>query len=304
MKVKVGLVTVLYNSDDVLEGFFESLSKQTFKDYHLYLIDNMVNDITNQLILNLTEKYAIVNFTHIKNPNNAGVSEGNNQGISLSRSIGATHTVLLNNDIEFSQETLLEEMYDVAITQKEHLIIPKIFYFDTGLIWMAGGSMKKWRGTTVHVGDGDTDGPKYEVNNYFTYAPTCFMMISNEVFDKIGIMDTEYFVYYDDTDFIYRAIDRGYEIYLMANLHVNHKVSSSTGGDLSTFSVYYMNRNKLYFMRKNLKGIVFIVAIFYTVLSRIRLFCIYDSALRSKLIEGIKDGFKKITINRKILSQG
>ena len=32
---KIGIVTVLYNSEKVLEDFFRTLDKQTFKDFQL-----------------------------------------------------------------------------------------------------------------------------------------------------------------------------------------------------------------------------------------------------------------------------
>lgn len=37
---KIGLVTVLYNSPDVLPDFFSSLAKQDYNNYCLYVVDN------------------------------------------------------------------------------------------------------------------------------------------------------------------------------------------------------------------------------------------------------------------------
>ena len=47
---KIGLVTVLFKSDDVLPGFFKSIAKQTHKDYVLYLVDNSVNPTSDKII--------------------------------------------------------------------------------------------------------------------------------------------------------------------------------------------------------------------------------------------------------------
>jgi GT2 family glycosyltransferase len=288
---KIGLVTVLYNSDSVLEGFFRSLSSQTFKDYHLYLVDNAPSFNTNNLIMDLTKRYPISSYTHIKNEKNLGVAEGNNQGINLSVNLGCTHTLLLNNDIEFSQDFLLHDMIKYSLDFKEYLIIPKILYYETCKVWMAGGDLRKSRGTVRHFGDGDTDGIKYSKSGYFAYAPTCFMLIDNIVFQQIGIMDEKYFVYYDDTDFILRATNADFRVFLMPSLIVLHKVSSSTGGSESLFSIYYSNRNRIYFLRKNFKGLGFLIPIFYTLATRFLRYIAYNKSRKMELIRAVKDGF-------------
>ena len=38
---KIGIVTVLYNSEKVLQDFFISLNTQTYKNFILYVIDKV-----------------------------------------------------------------------------------------------------------------------------------------------------------------------------------------------------------------------------------------------------------------------
>ena len=78
---KIGLVTVLYKSDNVLDGFFKSISIQTYKDYVLYLIDNSSSDATDALIQRLAQTCPVSRYYHIKSPGNIGVAAGNNAGI-------------------------------------------------------------------------------------------------------------------------------------------------------------------------------------------------------------------------------
>ncbi len=115
---KVGLVTVLYKSDNVLDDFFKSLSIQSFSNYHLYLIDNSPSHQTDNLIAQLIKKYPIKGYTHIKNIENYGVAKGNNQGIELSLQNNADFVILLNNDIDFTQSFLLDEMVNCAVKKK------------------------------------------------------------------------------------------------------------------------------------------------------------------------------------------
>lgn len=286
--VRIGLVTVLYNSDDVLPKFIESLSKQTYTNYHLYIIDNSPSIATDLLLSDLFTKYPMVNYTHLKSDTNFGVAKGNNIGIERARSADADYILLLNNDIEFYQADLLEKMIDVAVEKKEKLVVPKILYYQSRKIWMAGGYFQTLLARTPHIGERKEDSPKYNVTKYVDYAPTCFMLISKEVFDVVGVMDEKFFVYYDDSDFILRARKKGFMIYYMPSIEVFHKVSSSTGGNLSPFSVYYTNRNRLYYVKKHyglihLSYIYILFSCIYSYLFR------YDGPRKKALIKAIVD---------------
>lgn len=288
---KIGLVTVLYKSDEVLEGFFRSIAIQDFKNYILYIIDNSVNDKTNLLLETLSRQYPSVERKHIKNKENTGVAAGNNTGIRLALADDCSHVLLLNNDIEIEQSFLLGKMLAIAEEKGEVLIVPKILYYSNRKIWMAGGHMDKFRALGVHNGMNKTDIPKFNIPKHVTYSPTCFMLIAKSVFDKVGIVDEKYFAYYDDTDFIFRAVALGYKIYYEPSLVILHKVSTSVGVE-SPFYVYYSNRNKIYFIRKNFRGFYRWFAIGYTFLARTFFWLRYNSEKRKSLIKGIVDGFK------------
>jgi GT2 family glycosyltransferase len=118
------------------------------------------------------------------------------------------------------------------------------------------------------------------------------MLIDKKVFEKAGLMDEKYFAYYDDTDFVIRAGKSGYTVYYEPSVYILHKVSSSSGGADSLFYIYYSNRNKIYFARKNLKGLVKYFAISSAVLIRFFYLFRYDRMKRKKLIQAIKDGFR------------
>lgn len=288
----IGLVTVLFKSDDVLEGFFKSLSAQTFKDYHLYIIDNSPSEATDMLLTELQSRFAIAASTHVRNSANIGVAKGNNQGIQMSLDAGCSHTLLLNNDIEFPQQDLVLKMFNWSLQYREAIIVPKVYFFDSNKIWMAGGRFDLKKGIASHIGLGMDDDEQFNKPGYFDYAPTCFMLLDNAVFRSVGLMDERYFVYYDDTDFVFRAISSGYKIYYMPSLKILHKVNTSTGGGESAFSIYYLTRNRLFFIRKNLRGLTRLIAIVYSLSSRIVRGLKYSGEQRVTLIKAIKAGFR------------
>lgn len=288
---KIGLVTVLYNSDNVLEGFFKSLSEQTYSNYILYMVDNSPSAKSDAVIKDLLEKFPIENIFHLRSEDNIGVAAGNNVGIKAALKDKCDKILLLNNDIEFSQKELLENMLDQMNAKNEKIVIPKILYYDSRKIWMAGGIYSKYSVLTHHVGDGkDPNENEYNTEKYFNYAPTCFMMISPEVFEKAGIMDEEYFVYYDDTDFIFKAMKQGFKILYLPQFEILHKVSSSTGGGDSPFSIFYGNRNRLYFIRKNLTGLQNKTALLYYLMTRLPTMMKYNKKKNESLLKGLKNG--------------
>jgi len=287
---KLGLVTVLYNGIEVLEGFFESLSKQTYTNYVLYVIDNSPNDDALNEAMRLSNDYAIpVEF--INNNANFGVAKGNNQGIFKALEEQCDYILLLNNDIEFPEETI-SLMVDYAQVKHEPIIVPKIYYYGTSKLWMAGGEILTYSALTPMRGNQEEDVGQYDHIEYIGFAPTCFMLLSCEVFHKVGMMDEKYFVYYDDTDFIYRAQLAGYKIVYFPQAIVQHKVSISTGGANSLFSIYYTTRNRLYFIGKNFNLMQKMISLFYFYSTRIIKYVQYGSKERKELVRALMDGWK------------
>lgn len=86
---------------------------------------------------------------------------------------------------------------------------------------------------------------------YVEYSPTCFMLIDSKVFEEAGLMDERYFVYFDDTDFVWRAIKQnGKQLYYEPRIEIQHKEGNSSGSTYNQFSCHMDFRNMTYFMKK------------------------------------------------------
>jgi GT2 family glycosyltransferase len=73
-----------------------------------------------------------------------------------------------------------------------------------------------------------------------------FCVCKKEVFNTVGLMDETYFVYVDDLDFMYRLRKLNYSIWYENSLSIDHKISQSTGGKFSAFSVFYGKKQNLF----------------------------------------------------------
>jgi GT2 family glycosyltransferase len=290
MKDTVGIVTVLYNSDAVLPDFFASLARQQDVALKLYVIDNSPTpsglEICRALAAELDIEAELVFNNH-----NCGVAKGNNQGIELALRDGCRWVLLSNNDVDFAAGTI--GMLLEPARAGETAVTPKILYHGPGqLVWYAGGKIDPWRMLTSHTGMRCVDNGQFETAAFTNYAPTCFMLLDSSVFARVGLMDERYFVYYDDSDFVWRMNHAGLRIRYVPQAVVHHKVSTSTGGDRSPFTLYYTSRNRIFFIRKNLRGLQRAVALAYVLTTRAINAARLPQPLAGRIWAGMMDGIR------------
>lgn len=291
----IGIVTVLYKSDGVLQDFFTSLADQFDPSFRqrLYVIDNSPDDSGTKLSERLSAKYGI-DAVCVFNNHNSGVATGNNQGIRLALADGCSHILLANNDTVFPPGTiggLLSTLYlenAMAVTPKIHFYVPQ----NPKLLWYAGATFSPWTMRGPHRGMREPDLGQYDRREDTEYAPTCFMLIDSRIFSLIGLMDEQYFCYYDDTDFAFRLRTFGGRLVYDPSQRVDHKVSSSTGGDGSPFSLFYMNRNRVYFARKNLSGLQKVLSLTYITLTRLLRTARMSKASAQRVWAGYREGMR------------
>jgi GT2 family glycosyltransferase len=185
----------------------------------------------------------------IANGENYGVAKGNNIGVQKALNDGCELILISNNDVAFKEDTI-EKLIKGLHRHNADMAVPKIYNYGTDVIWAAGGGYIFRNGLTVQFGQDEIDKGQYDVDCSVEYSPTCFMIVKKEVFKSVGLMDENYFVYYDDTDFVKRASKKNKKLWYIAEPIVYHNESTSTG-KMSDFSVKYLWRNLPYFTLKN-----------------------------------------------------
>ena len=87
---KIGVVTVLYNGERVLDDFFRSLGEQTYENFTLYVIDNHSQD---RSLAKARALASAVRFETvcIAEPENWGVAKGPTSGIVRALAEGPRH---------------------------------------------------------------------------------------------------------------------------------------------------------------------------------------------------------------------
>lgn len=275
--VKIGLVTVLYNTPEVLPDFFKSLACQWYNNFILYIVDNSSAQESLVLARKLSEQYSIRAEFIDNQGNNLGVAAGNNQGIKLAINDKCQVIGLINNDIIFDDPDIFYKL--LSSLHEADIVSSKIMAHPSGDVWFEEGWFNLNRGTTPHT--------LIKKANVIPYAPSCFLFFNASIIKDIGLMDEWYFAYFDDSDFIFRAHKAGYPVSFNKDVIIKHKVSSSTGGGYSNFGLYYGNRNRIYFIRKNLHTLF---PLFFTIVSRLILLPKLSWSQNKILVKAIRDG--------------
>lgn len=247
---KIGIVTVLYNSEKVLFDFFETLNQQLFKDFVLYVVDNKSPDNSLSVAKKLA-KDVFFETCFIENSQNDGIAKGNNLGINKAFEDGCEYILISNNDVVFYPDTI-SILYETSILRSEKVVAPKILIHADKSIWYGGGELRRFSFRTKHWGIGTKDIGQYDSMSYVTYTPTCVTLIHKTVFDSIGLMDENFFVYWDDTDFVYRVQKNKMKILYCPKACLEHKESVCTG-KRSDFFYYQFYKNREYFINKHSK---------------------------------------------------
>ena len=86
------------------------------------------------------------------------------------------------------------------------------------------------------------------------FIPGCAMLVKSCVFEAIGGFNEGYFLYADDIEFCYRVKKCGFKLMVNFDAKVLAKVSASSGGPRTPLYYYFVARNTMYFIWKELKG--------------------------------------------------
>lgn len=254
----VSIITVNYNQAEVTCALIESLNKITYPNFEIIVIDNASPTDDPSII-----KKRYPNVIFIQNPINYGFAAGNNFGLMRAR---GDYVLLLNNDIEVAKD-FMEPLID-KLQQNINIgaVSPKIrYYYQPDTIQYAGFTpMNFVTMRNFAIGHREVDKGQYNFDTETFYAHGAAMLVPMEVVKEVGLMSYIFFLYYEEADWCERIKKANYTIHFVHNSTVFHKESVSTGR-LSDLKIYYLNRNRLVFMRRNVHGKQFYLGVLYQV---------------------------------------
>lgn len=257
--MKVFIIILNYNGGRAVIECLQSVSqladeKEGF-DLSVVVVDNGSTDGSALAVRN-----KFTNVVLIENDKNLGFAAGNNVGLRYGLENGADWLMLLNNDTEIAKKAVVRLIEVGRKKRKAGVLSPKIYFApgyefhrqryqkkDQGkVIWYAGGVIDWKNMLAFHHGVDEVDRGQHEQMTETDFVTGCAMMIRRKVFEKIGLLDERYFLYYEDTDFCQRASQAGFKILFVPQAKVWHK-NLGTGRMGTELQDYYLTRNRLLF---------------------------------------------------------
>jgi GT2 family glycosyltransferase len=229
-----------------------SLSRQDYPNHTTILVDNGSSDDS---VTQVRSRFPAVIL--LENKENLGYSEGNNVGLRFALRQAADYIFLLNNDT-LLDPALIRQLVAAAETDPRiGLVGPTMFYADHPEVIWAGENRIDWRAARPvrarmgeRVAAAELAGqPPREAD----YIDTCAVLVCRRVFEQVGLLDSRFFINFDDLDFNRRAAKAGFRILYLPPARMWHRVSAAMG-QASPATTYYMTRNALLFFRIHAPG--------------------------------------------------
>ena len=288
---KIAIIIVNWKQYELTKSCLSTLKSSKFNDFQIILIDNEsnqkeLNDLKNQFD-------QVKTFTSEKN---LGFTGANNIGINYAIKNQFEYVMLLNNDTEIDKNFINPLLKAFQKYNKLGAVQPVIMnFYQNKKVWNAGGNLNKFFGYTSVIKK-----PKY-INRKIDWITGCCILIKTEVIKKVGLLDENFFAYYEDVDWSIRIKKAGYDLAVVKSSLIYHHGSKaskneSSEGTLSPF-VHYLNiRNHIFLLRKNkdiFNSFGILVFQFFKILSYSLYFTIRLRINKLKMVcNGLKDGFR------------
>ena len=309
----VSIIILNYNRYQYTIDCLKSLERQTYKNFEVILVDNGSEyNLFLRLKKELNYFKNLINIILIRLNVNLFFTGGNNKAIKIAH---GRYICLLNNDTVV-EPNFIESMVNFLETNSNAgMISPKIkAYKNKNYLWNAGADINlrsinitKIRGLWEY----DPNNQKYSKISLTDYAVGTALFVKKEVIDKIGLLDEIFFMYFEETEWNFRAKKIGYQNYYVPTTIVYHKVTPFISKKALLLKQFFLNRNAQIFVLKH-AGLLDIL-IFYIkfTLRNLRIILLalisrkfYITFLRLwSLLQGFRIGIKKRTNRscRKIL---
>jgi GT2 family glycosyltransferase len=143
----------------------------------------------------------------------------------------------------------------VARADERTITVPKSYlYHHPGLLDDSLGEFDWTRGVWKSSLLGKRPPEGFDRPQAIDNANLSCLLVPRSLVRDVGMLDDNFFIYYDDTDFMRRAQMHGYQIWFVPQAVIYHRKGATIGGRTTPFGLYYLTRNRPYLIRKHVKS--------------------------------------------------
>jgi GT2 family glycosyltransferase len=250
MRPLVSIVIVNYNGQRYLGPCLSALAVQSYEPREIIVVDNGSSDDSAGYV-----RTHFPDTVLVENRANLGFAGGTNAGI---RKANGEFLLTLNNDTIADPE-LLENLTKPMITDPRVGMCASKMIFPDGRINSTGICISR-SGAAWDRGIFEADTGQYEDETEVFGPCAGAALYRRTMLDEIGLFDEDFFLYAEDADLAFRARWAGWLCRYVPSANVTH-IHRGTAGTESDISVYYINRNHLWFVIKNYPLLTFLISL-------------------------------------------
>lgn len=227
-------------------------------NYQIVVVDNYSTDDSYKLLKNTLPENIIL----IESGRNNGYAYGNNIGIKYAVEQGAEYICILNNDTVITEDFLTPCIDELKKRNDIAFIGPMLMNYYDNLVQNTGGGVSIVKGKSYflnkNVDDSSVTEGIIECDIVFGAA----MLFKTELLDRIGLLPENYFLFYEETEWCYKAVKAGYKNCVNTKTRIQHKGSESLK-NMNEMQKYLMERNRTLFVKRNGTPLQFFCFLFY-----------------------------------------
>lgn len=274
---RIAILIINYNGKRDTIECLKSIEKFVIKSDNLYKIYLLDNNSKAPICVSELSKFN-VEIHYFSSDQNLGFAGGNNFLYKKSFKDNFDYFGLINNDT-----VICDNSFDLLIQAMENDSklgiggIINYYYSKPETVWQDGNDLQRTKFRIIKKRyEKYPDGLIVQTD----CVPGSSLFVKNEVCEKIGFLDDNYFAYFEDVDFCLRAKAEGYSTGFLTGTRILHKVGMSS---TSLHKSYLRNRNELYFCHKFGNIMSFILIVIRQLLTEIK-FGINENQVKKRVI--------------------
>lgn len=254
--IDVSVLVVSWNTCEILQNCLQSIYDQTKNiSFEVIVIDNCSSDGSAKMVRTVFPR-----ATLIENNGNSGFAKANNQGMAIAK---GKYVLLLNPDtvvlegaiqkaFSYAEDHVGAAVVGCQVWLNEEEIQQTCFAFPSvwGILVMKLGLRRLFPRSRVFgwIDYGDWDRKKERVVDVVSGM---FMLVRQTAIDQVGVMDEDYFIYAEETDWCCRFHRAGWQCLFTPIARIIHLDGGNKSTDLVKTKMYVqMQKSILIYLRK------------------------------------------------------